>query len=99
MLIHSVYFWLRPDVTPAQRKEFRGALEALAKIATVDQLHVGAPAATERSSHVDHTFSFALTVFFKDVPAHDAYQVDPLHWDFVHRHEKLWHKVVVFDSA
>ncbi|HVW22853.1 MAG TPA: Dabb family protein [Opitutaceae bacterium] len=99
MLIHSVYFWLRPDVSPAQRSEFRQALQGLEKIPAVEKVHVGAPAATERSSHVDHTFTFALTVFFRDVAAHDAYQVDPLHWAFVNAHEKLWTKVVVFDSA
>jgi|SRR6185312_5000975 len=99
MLIHSVYFWLKSDVTRVQRDEFRQSLEALAKVPSVDKLYVGTVASTERSSHVDHTFTFALTVFFKDVAAHDAYQIDATHWDFVNTHEKLWTKVVVFDSA
>ena len=46
---------------------------------------------------VDRSYTFALTLRFDDLAAHDAYQVDPIHDDFVARCAKYWKKVVVYD--
>ena len=72
MLVHSVYFWLKPDLTAAQRAEFRRGVESLVGIKSVEKVYVGAPAATERRPIIDHTYSVALTVLCKNVAAHDA---------------------------
>ena len=44
MLVHSVYFWLKPELTPAQRADFRRGLETLKGITCVERVFVGAPA-------------------------------------------------------
>ena len=44
MLVHSVYFWLKPELTPAQRADFRRGLETLKGITCVEQESVAAPA-------------------------------------------------------
>ena len=46
MLVHSVYFWLKPELTAGQRQAIRDGLEKLRGIRQVRQMFVGAPAAT-----------------------------------------------------
>ena len=98
MLIHSVYFWLKPELTAAQRAEFRRGVESLGGIKSVEKVYVGAPAATERRAIIDHTYDVALTVVCKNVAAHDAYQVDPLHLAFVKQCSGFWTRVQIYDA-
>ena len=99
MLVHTVYFWLKPELTPAQRAEFRRGVESLAGIKAVEAVHVGTPAATEKRPIIDDSYSVALTVICRDVAAHDAYQVDPLHLAFVERFKSFWTRVQIYDAA
>jgi stress responsive alpha/beta barrel protein len=98
MLIHSVYFWLKPGLTPAQRPHFRSEVQKLAAIRTVEKLYVGAPAAIAKRDVTDRSFDVALTIIFRDGAAHDAYQVDPIHLAFVEGNKESWTRVQVFDS-
>lgn len=99
MLIHSVYFWLKPELSPAQRAEFRAGLEALTGVKAVEKVHIGTPAATAKRPVIDDSYAFALTVICRDVAAHDAYQVDPLHLAFVDRFKTFWSRVQIYDAA
>jgi Stress responsive A/B Barrel Domain len=99
MLIHSVYFWLQPGLTAAQRAEFRRGVESLAAIKSVERVHVGTPAGVPDRPVVDKTFDFGLTVVCRDVAAHDAYQADPIHRAFVARFSSDWTRVQIFDAA
>ena len=98
MLIHSVYFWLKPKLTKAQRAEFRRAVESLSGIKAVEKTYVGSPAATERRLIIDATYDIALTVVCKNVAAHDAYQVDPIHLAFVKKCQAFWTRVQIYDA-
>ena len=98
MLIHSVFFWLKPDLTPAERAHFRAQVGKLSAVRSVGSLYVGAPAAIAKREVTDRSFDIALTILFKDGPAHDAYQVDPVHLAFVEGNKASWTKVQVFDS-
>jgi hypothetical protein len=98
MLVHTVYFWLKPELTPAQRAEFRKGVEALSGIKAVDQLLVGTPAKTTKRPIIDESYSVALTVVCKDVAAHDVYQVDPIHLKFVETFKTFWYKVQIYDA-
>jgi hypothetical protein len=98
MLIHSVYFWLKPGLTAAQRANFRTEVMKLAAVRTIGKIYVGAPASVPERSVTERSFDLALTVVFKDGAAHDAYQVDPIHLAFVDRNQSSWTRVQVFDS-
>ena len=99
MLVHTVVFWLRKDLTPAQRETFRTeGLESLRAIASVSELHVGTPAPIPPRPVVDATYTYAITAIFKDVAAHDAYQVDPVHKAFVARFKTDWERVQIYDA-
>jgi len=99
MLVHSVFFWLKSELTAAQRAEFRRGVEALAAIKSVAKIFVGAPAATGKRPVIDDSYAVGLTVLFADVAAHDAYQGDPLHLAFVERFSVCWARVQVYDTA
>ena len=99
MLVHTVYFWLKPDLSATQLTEFRSGLESLAKIAVVEKVYVGTPAATGKRPVIDASYSFAASVLLKDVAAHDAYQTDPVHLAFMASYKAFWTRVQIYDAA
>lgn len=98
MLVHTVYFWLKPELTAAQRAEFRRGVESLAGIKSVEKVYVGAPAKTEKRPVIDDSYAVALTVLCKNVAAHNAYQVDPIHLKFVEQFKSFWTRVQIYDA-
>ena len=48
MLVHSVFFWLKPELGDEERAAFREGLESLRGIETVTDLYIGSPADTHR---------------------------------------------------
>ena len=99
MLIHTVIFYLRGDLTEAEKQEFRNeGLESLRPIKSVGQLFIGVPAAIPPRPVVDLSFTYAITAVFANVDAHNAYQVDPVHKAFVERFKSYWTKVQIYDA-
>jgi hypothetical protein len=98
MLVHTVYFWLKPELTAAQRAEFRRGVESLAGIKSVEKVYVGTPAKTEKRPIIDDSYSVALTVLCQDLAAHHAYQVDPIHDAFRDNFHTFWTRVQIYDA-
>ena len=98
MLVHTVYFWLKPELTDAQRAAFRKGVESLGNIKAVSTVYVGTPAKTPDRPIIDRSYSVALTVVCKDIAAHDAYQVDPIHEVFVNTFKTYWSRVQIYDA-
>lgn len=98
MLVHSVYFWLKPGLTDAQRASFRLGVETLKAIRCVEAVFVGSPAPVPDRPVVDKSFDVALTVVCKDVAAHDAYQTDPIHLAFVEAFKPFFARLQIYDS-
>ena len=98
MLVHTVYFWLKPELTATQRAEFRRGVESLAGIKSVEKVYVGTPAKTEKRAIIDDSYSFALTVICQDLAAHDAYQADPIHDAFRDHCHQFWTRVQIYDA-
>ena len=96
MFIHSVYFWLRPNLSPEDLAAFRAGVHSLTTIGSVERSHVGTPADTDRPV-IDHSYSYALIVFFRDKSAHDAYQTHPTHDVFRAECASFWSRVQVYD--
>lgn len=97
MLVHSVYFWLSEDATAKDKDMFEKKLKALKNISSAEAVYIGTPAGTDRPM-IDRSYDYALTVVFKDMQAHDCYQTDPLHKDFLTNCSKLFGKVVIYDA-
>lgn len=99
MMLHSVYFWLDPDLTDAQRAEFeQEGLRALCAIDVVTNGRIGTPAGTASRPVTDHSFHYSLFLEFQSVEHHDAYQVHPEHTAFVDRFAPWFRTVRVYDT-
>jgi hypothetical protein len=98
MLVHAVYFWLRPGLTPTERSHFLAEVHKLSAIRAIEKIYVGVPATIAERSVTDRSFDVALTIVFRDGPAHDSYQVDPVHLAFVEGNKICWTRVQIFDS-
>lgn len=93
-MIHQVFFWLHEGVDPA---EFVQIAKTLGKCKTVSKVYVGTPAPTEDRDVVDHSYQVACTFFFDSLEDQEIYQVDPIHLDFIEKHNAKWSKVIVYD--
>lgn len=96
--MHTVYFWLKEDLSAEDKKMFDEKVAALGDIKSVKRYRLGGPAATEERGVVDNSYSLALNVEFTSIENHDAYQVDPIHLDFVESCKTFWDKVIVYDN-
>jgi Stress responsive A/B Barrel Domain len=98
MLLHSVLFWLRPDLTRTEVTRFEEGLETLTTISSVKTHFFGKPAPTRRPV-IDATYSYQLVLGFDDLQGHDSYQTDPLHLAFLTTCSSLWTKVLIYDAV
>ena len=97
MFIHSVYFWLREDLTPEQRQRFEDGIRSLAAIDAVERGYIGIPAPTDRPV-IERGYSRSLVFLFPDQHAHDAYQVHPVHDRFREACAGYWSDIRIFDT-
>ena len=97
VFVHSVYFWLKEDVTADQRSEFLKVLRDLERIKSVEALELGVPAGTPRDV-VDNTYDVALLVYFKDNEGHDLYQADKIHKDAIEVFEDWIGDIQIYDA-
>lgn len=97
MFSHVVIFWTRPEVAGATEALLAGAEKYLRPIPGVRSFHVGKMVRSERPV-VDQSYQVALNLIFDTKQEQDAYQVHPLHLDFVEKAFKPnCARVVVYD--
>ena len=97
MFSHVVIFWTDPANPGAADELIAGAKKYLAPIPGIVHFHVGKMVPSHRPV-VDQSYQVALNVVFTDKPAQDAYQVHPLHAEFIEKAFKpMARKVVVYD--
>ncbi len=95
MFVHTVYFWLKADITAEEKSAFVKGVTSLTTISSVKHGWVGVPADTDRPV-IDRTYSYGLTVVFEDLAGHDVYQVHPIHKEFLEL-KHLWTQVKIYD--
>ena len=98
MLIHTVIFWLKNDLSEDQKNIFKNEVKALGEISSVEDFHLGTPASTPKRPVVEDSYDFAITVVLKDMAAHDDYQADPIHLEFIEKCKEMWERVVIYDA-
>ena len=97
-MIHSVYFWLRDDVTDEESATFAREIDSLISIDLIQRATVGTPAPTAERPVTDHSWHTSLILEFANLADHNAYQVHPNHDVFVDRCKHLWAKALVLDT-
>ena len=97
-LAHDVYFTLKDKSPGAQQALVAGCYGILAPISGIVFLAAGTRD-TELDREVnDVDYDVSLHVYFTDRAAHDAYQDDPKHTEFIETFKDNWESVRVFDS-
>jgi hypothetical protein len=97
MLIHSVYFWFKPDADPGLVARFEAGLARLTTIPEIQTAYFGRPEATSQRAVIDDSYAWGLVETFRDVEAHDRYQAHPIHQEFLGEFADSWQKVRVYD--
>jgi hypothetical protein len=97
MLIHSVYFWFKPDADPAVVARFEEGLRKLTAIPDIQVAYFGRPEATPPRPVIDDSYAWGLVEQFADLAAHDRYQEHPIHRQFLDEFASSWQKVQVYD--
>ena len=96
-IIHHVFFWLNNPDSESDKQQLMEGLNTLGSIDEVNVLLVGTPASTIEREVVDNSFDVSELMIFESVEAQDAYQVHPIHTEFVENYSHLWERVVVYD--
>lgn len=97
-ILHSVFFYFKPDVPAAEIESQRQAIvNDLSKIDAVNQLWAGGPEGIERDV-VDNSYGMSLHMIVADRDALQRYQSDPAHTDFINKFKPLWTGIKVYDT-
>lgn len=97
--VHSVFFWLKPDLTDSQVAEFEMALRQMIKDSDYAVTgHVGKPAGTPRAV-VDNSYDYHLIVSFESVADHAGYQTEAPHDRFREISKRSTERVQIYDSV
>lgn len=96
--VHTVFFWMKEDLSEDEAKFFEEGMEKLGKTPSILSYKWGKPAGTQREV-VDNSYTYAWIVDFASKEDQDAYQVDPIHVKFVEESKDLWTKVQVYDTV
>lgn len=94
---HVVYFWVK-DGTPSEKVDqlVADCKAYLGSIQDIRELYVGTPAGTQRDV-VDNSFDVSIIARFENKEAHDRYQEDETHKQFIERNKDIWERVQVYD--
>ncbi len=98
-IAHQVYFWLKNPGSTEDRAQLITGIKTLRKIESVRKLIIGVVAATEKRPVIDDSWGVSELALFSDLDGQAAYQVHPIHTDFVKNYSHLWSKVVIYDSS
>ncbi|MES2476829.1 MAG: Dabb family protein [Verrucomicrobiota bacterium] len=97
---HHVYFWLKDEHNnQVDRAIFEQGLSALFNIDLVEGGRWAVPAKVMERPVIDQSWDYALTMQFKSIEEHDAYQVNEDHEVFIHSFKNWWSQVQVRDLA
>ncbi len=97
MFSHIVIFWAQPGIPTATDQLIAGIEKYLKPIPGAVHFHAGKMVPSSRAV-VDQSYQVALNIVFSDKRTQDAYQVHPLHLEFIDKVLKPnCAKVLVYD--
>ncbi|NGM65598.1 Dabb family protein [Sphingobacterium sp. SGR-19] len=98
IILHSVYFWLKEDISEEEEQDFLNFFEELRKVPGVQTLQYGKPAPTNPRPVVDNSFQYNLLVTFQNMEDINTYETHPKHTAAAEKYSKYWTKVEVRDT-
>ncbi len=97
-LVHDVYFTLKDNSPQAKKKLVDACCKYLKKHPGVQYFSAGVRAEDLKREVNDTDWDVALHLVFVNKAAHDKYQDDPQHKQFIDENRDNWKKVRVFDA-
>lgn len=98
IIVHSVYFWLKKDLSKADEQKFLAFFDLLKALPGVKSLVYGKPASTTTRPVTDNTFSYNLIITFENLEAVKVYETHPDHLKGAAAFAKYWDRVQVRDT-
>lgn len=98
LLAHNVFFKLKDNSPANVAKLIADCKKYLTVQAGIAYFVCGKLDATLTRDVNDRDWDVGLHIIFADRAAHDAYQTDDLHNQFIAENKATWAKVRVFDS-
>ena len=99
-MFHCVYFWLKSDLSEADRATFESELKLVTKIPYLGAAWMGKSAPVPARPVCDQSFDWSLVVQFKSLADHDFYQDGCKdHERFVNTCKTFWSKVIIYDMT
>ncbi len=97
-LVHDVYFTLKDNSPEARKKLVEACKKYLTKHAGTVYFSAGVLVDDLKREVNDRDWDVALHLVFINKAAHDKYQDDARHQQFIKENKENWKKVRVFDS-
>lgn len=97
-LAHDVFFTLNDNSPAARDRLVAGCHELLATIPGIVFFAAGTRVPDLQRDVNDQGYDVSLHVYFESRAAHDAYQKDQAHLQFIAENKANWKAVRVFDS-
>lgn len=97
MFLHNVVYWLKPDLTPAEKEIFLAGISDLMKLASVKQAWFGAMSGDDALA--DRSYDYAIVLDLENARGHEAFQADPAHQRIRETIGGSWNRLVIYDIA
>ena len=98
MILHSVFFYLKENAPAGTGEKMRSDIEKkLSEIGQVKEIWAGPPEGVDRDV-VDNEYDMSLHAMIGDLKALQAYQVDPIHVEFVETYKPHFDHIKVYDT-
>lgn len=96
---HYLLFWLKPELTPEQVKDFQNFFEGLKKLPYVKNVRYGGPANSSPRAVLDNTFTYNASMEFDSLEDLETYGKLDGHLALVAKYKPFFNKMMVHDSV
>ncbi|MDV6168224.1 Dabb family protein [Flavobacterium sp. DG1-102-2] len=96
---HYLLFWLKPELTTAEVKEFENFFEGLKKLPYVKNFRYGKPANSTPRAVVDNSFTYNASMDFDSLEDLEAYGQLKEHLALVAKYKPYFTKMMVHDTV
>jgi len=98
IILHAVYFWLKPGLSDADKADFLNFFEVLKTIPDCRYVTYGTPAPSNPRPVVENSFDYNLIVTVDSMDQLNIYEDHPIHQNAIAEYSKYWDKVMVHDT-
>lgn len=95
---HYLLFWLKPELTAAEVKDFQNFFEGLKKLPYVKNVRYGRPANSSPRPVMDNSFTYNASMEFDSLEDLETYGKLEGHLALVAKYKPFFNKMMVHDS-